>query len=139
MEPLRPLPRLGDNRLDDDHDEIRSLAQGLRNAGAADRLQAFDALHAQVLAHFAMEDALMAPHDFSSKECHVDEHAAVRQSFDEVRIAVEAGRADIASRFADHFLSWLPAHADALDRQLAKLLFLRKTGGAAVMLHRSSP
>ena len=138
MEPLRQLPRLGDDRLDDDHDEIRSLAQGLRSVNASTRLQAFDALHAQVLAHFAMEDALMAPHEFSSKECHVDEHAAVRQSFDEVRVAVEAGRADVAARFADHFLSWLPEHADALDRQLAKLLFYRKTGGAVVMLHRPS-
>ncbi len=139
MEPFAQVPRLGDDRLDDDHDEIRSLAQGLRSASASNRLAAFDALHAQVLAHFAMEDALMAPHDFSSKECHVDEHAAVRQSFEEVRVAVEAGRGDIASRFANHFLSWLPDHADALDRQLAKLLFYRKTGGAAVMLHRSLP
>jgi hemerythrin len=139
MEPLRQVPRLGDDRLDDDHEEIRSLAQAFRVADASGRLQAFDALHAQVLEHFATEDALMAPHDFSSKECHVDEHAAVRQSFAEVRVAIEAGRADVASRFADHFLFWLPEHADALDRQLAKLLFYRKTGGAAVMLRRQMP
>ncbi|WP_162565524.1 bacteriohemerythrin [Variovorax sp. SRS16] len=132
------IPRLGDTRLDGQHDEIHALVRSLRTADPRSMLEAFDVLHAHVLDHFAMEEALMALNEFSSKECHISEHAAVRQSFQEVRAAIEAGRPGVAFRFAQQLLDWLPEHADALDRHLVKLLFFQKTGGAAVLLHRLS-
>lgn len=130
------VPHLGHVRLDDDHDKMHELAFDLRAAGPQQIQAAFDALHTHALAHFAMEDDLMATSEFSSKECHIDEHIALRKSFDEVRAAIEAGRTDVAVRFAHQFLAWLPEHADALDRHLTKLLFHKQTGGAPVLIHR---
>lgn len=134
-DPLQPAV-IGHARLDQDHGEFLALALGLRQAGGDDVLRAFDALHAHAREHFAFEDAIMAPHDFASRECHVDEHAAVLHSFDEVRAALLAGQARVAARFADRIMAWLPEHVDALDRHLAKYLFHRQTGGAPVLLHR---
>lgn len=129
-------PPIGYARLDEDHDEFVGLVSRLRHAGSEDVLAAHAALHDHAIQHFAFEDSLMGPHDFASKECHLDEHAAVLHSFDEVRTALLAGNAAVAARFADHLLEWLPAHVDALDRQLAKFIFYRETGGAPVLLHR---
>lgn len=127
---------LGHQRLDEDHDEFLALAQQLREAGADEVVAAHDALADHARTHFALEDLLMAPHDFASKECHVDEHAAVLASFDEVRIALVQGRTEIAARFADRLIAWLPEHVDALDRHLAKFIFFKKTGGAPVLIRR---
>ena len=78
----------------------------------------------------------MATTEFSSKECHIDEHAAVRKSFEEVLAAIQDGKPEVATRFAQQILAWLPEHADALDRHLTKQLFHQQTGGAPVLLHR---
>ena len=130
------IPRLGHERLDDDHDTMYALALDLSGGSVQHIPAAFDALHAHALEHFAIEDELMATTEFSSKECHIDEHAAVRKSFDEVRVAIQSGRPEVASRFAHQILAWLPEHADALDRHLTKLLFQKQTGGAPVLIHR---
>ena len=131
--------QLGHQRLDADHDEFIALAQQLRQAGADNVVAAHDALAAHARAHFALEDSLMAPHDFASKECHVDEHAAVLASFDEVRTVLLQGRTELAARFADRLIAWLPEHVDALDRHLAKFIFFQQTGGAPVLIRRTSP
>jgi hemerythrin len=132
----RSMQAVGHQRLDQDHEEFLALALVLRRATGEAVLPAHDALHEHARQHFAFEDALMAPHDFASKACHVDEHAAVLKSFDEVRTALLAGRTAVAVRFADHIIDWLPEHVDALDRQLAKYIFYRQTGGAPVLLQR---
>jgi hemerythrin len=135
--PSTPLPpSIGHARLDDDHAEFIDLVRCLGRATGDGVLAAFDALHAHAIGHFAYEDDLMAPHDFASKECHVDEHAAVLKSCEDVRAAILSGRTDIAARFADRLAAWLPEHVDALDRHLAKFIFYRQTGGAPVLLHR---
>ena len=139
MQPPPPpaeIMQIGHDRLDDDHEEFVAIAVRLRDATGEAVLPAFAALHAHARAHFAMEDELMAPHDFASKECHVDEHAAVLQSFEEVGAALHAGQSALAARFAAQLLAWLPEHVDALDRHLAKFIFFKQTGGAPVLLRR---
>jgi len=132
------LIQTGHAILDADHESLAALIDALRTASAAQLLEAFDALHAELREHFATEDALMAPYNFSSRECHLDEHAAVLRSFDEVRPAIASGQIILAQRFAAELERWLPEHVDALDRNLAKFLFFRETGGAPVLLARGS-
>ncbi len=46
------------------------------------------------------------------------------------------GKVHVARNMASSLIEWLPEHVDALDRQLAKFLFHRQTGGAPVLLRR---
>jgi len=133
---LPPALVTGHASIDDDHEELLALAN--RCAVTSDeQLQAdFLALQARFAEHFAQEDALMAGVDFSSRECHLDEHAAVLQSFEQAAGLLRDGQNEPARRMAHALAGWLPEHIDALDRQLAKFLFHRRTGGAPVLLHR---
>ena len=45
---------------------------------------AFELMRANLRAHFAAEDEWMRETDFPARDCHIDEHAAVLRSADEV-------------------------------------------------------
>lgn len=126
----------GHATIDDDHEEL--MAQARRVASLPDEqvAEAFHALRDRFAAHFAEEDALMADVDFSSRDCHLDEHAAVLQSFEGVAAQLREGQPEAARRMAQALVDWLPEHIDALDRHLAKFLFHRRTGGAPVLFRR---
>lgn len=130
------LPQTGHCNIDDDHDELLSLAIGIPGISDNDLLAAFGQMHARFTEHFAMEDLLMAAGDFSSRQCHLDEHAAVLQSFSEVSALLQRGMFQPARAMAKQLSKWLPEHIDALDRHLAKFVFHRQTGGAPILLHR---
>jgi hemerythrin len=122
--------------IDQDHEELLALCQSLPQTLDDELPAAFHALHARFAAHFAQEDALMAQQDFSSRQCHLDEHAAVLQSFEDVGVALREGRMDPARRMGTALIDWLPEHIDALDRHLAKFMFYQQTGGAPVLIRR---
>src|SRR4051812_31219852 len=76
---------LGRADLDGDHDRLFALLaalQACRDADLGSRLADFGA---EAKAHFAHEDRLMESADFATKDCHVQEHAAVLASLAEVR------------------------------------------------------
>jgi hemerythrin-like metal-binding protein len=126
----------GDAGIDDDHEELFALAAGVATGPDEQVEPAFLALQARFAEHFAREDALMADEDFSSRQCHLDEHAAVLQSFEQTAALLRKGQRESARRMAKALADWLPEHIDALDRHLAKRLFHRRTGGAPVLFHR---
>jgi hemerythrin-like metal-binding protein len=135
---LSPLPvsLATANAQNDDHQELLGLARDLAAAADEDLAAGFEALHSRFAEHFAVEDAWMAGHDFSSRECHLDEHAAVLRSFEEVGALLRGGDLQSVRRMALALADWLPEHIDALDRHLAKFMFFQQTGGAPVLLHR---
>lgn len=133
---LATLPQTGYGSIDDDHDELLNLALALLNVSDEELPAAFDRLQGRFAEHFSREDLLMATADFSSRQCHLDEHAAVLQSFEQVRSLVLEGKVHVVRNMASRLIEWLPEHVDALDRQLAKFLFHRQTGGAPVLLRR---
>jgi hemerythrin len=137
--PFPGAPRIGHPQMDEDHEHFLVLIANVQAAPVDERLSAFDTLFAHARTHFAAEDEIMAPHDFASKECHVDEHRAVLVSFGEVRQALVDGRIDVLSSFLGQLAAWLPEHVDALDRQLAKFVFFKQTGGAPVLIRRLQP
>jgi hemerythrin len=122
--------------IDDDHEELLALARDLALRPDAELRTGFCGLRTRFAEHFAEEDALMAGEDFSSRQCHLDEHAAVLASFEQVAERLDAGDLAPARRMATALADWLPEHIDALDRHLAKRLFQRQTGGAPVLLRR---
>jgi len=129
-------PSIGNSRLDDDHEQIAKLIEALGCASRDDMLNAFDSLREALAEHFSEENSLMEPHEFASKECHIDEHAEVLKSFDDVRPFVQSFDVTLVKRFVSELTSWLPAHIEALDRHLSKLVFFQQTGGARVAFHR---
>ena len=130
------VPRTGHGSIDTEHDELLNLATGIQRVPDDEFAAAFDQLQARFAEHFASEDALMDTEDFSSRQCHLDEHAAVLQSFEQTSRLLHEGKLLPARKMARQLIAWLPEHVDALDRQLAKFLFMRETGGAPILLHR---
>lgn len=99
----------------------------------ADALHAFET-HAR--AHFGEEDRQMAATAYGNAGCHVDEHAAVLKSLDEVQAALAAGRPEVVRRFARALADWFPEHAAVMDQGLAGWLLQRELGGSPVRLQR---
>lgn len=130
------LTPIGHDELDHEHAELLNLCLQLASATDNSVEPLFDVLYKRFSEHFATEDSLMAPHDFSSRQCHLDEHAAVLRSFAEVKEVLRTGSVEPAHRLGLSLAEWLPQHVDALDRHLTKFLFYRQTGGAPVLVRR---
>lgn len=90
-------------------------------------------------AHFQSEDAWMRETEFPPRDCHMDEHAAVLRSADEVRDLVRQGRLDVGRSFVNELARWFPGHADYLDSALAAWMCKRMHGGKPVVVHRRKP
>lgn len=125
---------LGHEAMDATHREFvdcvdRLLRVGDGEAGAA--LEAF-AEHAQ--RHFGEEDQAMRESAYGSAGCHIDEHAAVLRSMEEVRVALAAGQPQVVRAFARALADWFPQHASVMDMGLARWLVQRRLGGAPVVI-----
>jgi hemerythrin-like metal-binding protein len=133
MRPPEAL-HLGQAELDDDHDGLfRHLA--LLEACSDAELPASLAVFALELdRHFEREDRLMAEGDFATRDCHLDEHAAVLASIAEVQVLVDRGEVVVARRLTRELRRWLPEHIEALDHALSQWLFRCKTGGVRLVM-----
>lgn len=140
-----PVPRLewsdrmllGFQAMDDEHRDFVTHLEALRGAAPehiAARLDDF-ALHAR--RHFGAEDAWMTETDFPPRQCHIDEHAAVLKSVDEVRALVAEGRVDIVPSLADELARWFPGHATHLDSALAAWMGKRRWNAMPVVIRRN--
>jgi len=136
MYEVKTLPVLGSDVLDNDHDELFDMITLLRRAGEGEFVAQLSVLRQKVQLHFAFEDAQMARGDFPTRQCHLDEHAAVLASIDEVVQLVAKGDLLVGQRLAVELERWLPAHIEALDQALTQWLFKRDTGGNAVVFRR---
>ncbi len=124
--------------MDDEHRDFVARLQALQAAGAdtvAARLDDF-AEHAR--RHFAVEDAWMIETDFPPRQCHIDEHAAVLKSVDEVRALVAQGRVEHVASLAAALAGWFPGHAHHLDSALATWLCKQRWGARPLVLRRGA-
>ncbi|MFO0233878.1 MAG: bacteriohemerythrin [Burkholderiales bacterium] len=128
---------LGHEPIDATHREFVALVGALQ-AAPDEQLPALLAeLEAHARRHFGDEDRWMRETAFPPRDCHIDEHAAVRRSIGEVRAHVaETGDAREARRLADALAGWFPGHADWLDSALAHWLCKRAYGGKPVIVRR---
>lgn len=127
---------LGHPPMDGVHEEFVELLGRLRAAADADALPLFEQLAAHTRAHFELENRWMRETEFPPRDCHIDEHAAVLRSFDEVReVAIRGDIAEVR-RLAGALADWFPGHADYLDSALAAWLCQRRHGGTPVVIRR---
>jgi hemerythrin-like metal-binding protein len=129
---------LGFAPMDDEHRDFVTSLQALQRAGSDTLAAQLDGFAAQARSHFASEDAWMAETDFPPRVCHMDEHAAVLKSLDEVRALVEKGQAAAVPSLIDALVQWFPGHAHHLDSALAAWMCRRRFDARPVVLRRSA-
>jgi len=128
---------LGDPRMDAVHREFVDVVAGLLNCADAEMLERLDAFIVHARSHFGEEDQWMRESEFPPRDCHIDEHAAVLASAEEVRAQVAAGDFAIGRALAAELVRWFPGHADHLDSALAHWKVKRSHGGRPVVLRRN--
>jgi hemerythrin len=129
---------LGFQAMDEVHKEFYTVALHLLMCDQTSVMSALDAFEAHAREHFDQEDEWMVSTDFPPRECHIDAHAAVLKSTQEVRERIAQGLADfsLAQSFAQYLFEWFPGHADYLDAALATWMCKRTYGGQPVVFRR---
>jgi hemerythrin len=127
---------LGYGPMDAMHGEFETLVAAARVAGDADLHERLLRVRENLLAHFGQEDAWMRKNAFPAADCHIDEHAKVLASAEEVLPLVAAGRHEVGRSFIAALADWFPGHADYLDSALAAWLCKRQYGGRPVVIQR---
>lgn len=132
---------LGDPVLDREHIELKRLIEALLQAPAAEALAALDALKAHAGKHFELEDGDLRRLGGANATCHLDEHAAVLRSLDEVRevLARPEPPPDLTRRLATELMRWLPEHVQAMDAGIASVRTKERFGGVPIQLTRRGP
>ena len=133
---------LGDSVLDEDHLRLEDLVLQLRDAPLDEVSRRLEAVREHASRHFALEDIeLRAMADGNSK-CHLDEHAAVLNSLDEVMVVLTQvdvaaeKKALLINRLATELLVWLPGHVHEMDAGVASHRSKQRFGGAPVKIAR---
>lgn len=127
---------VGHHGMDDTHHEFVDCVDALLRASDAQQGAALEAFADHAQRHFHEEDAFMRDSAYGSAGCHVDEHAAVLKSLDEVRAALAEGRHDVVRQFAWALADWFPRHAQVMDLGLARWLNQRRLGGSPVLIQK---
>lgn len=137
--PLREarVGELGYAPMDRVHSDFEEL---LRRSGLSQPRESVEnlaAIDGHLREHFEAEDGWMRETDFPSRDCHVDEHAAVLRSSGEVLALARRGNLEPAPRFVDRLRRWFPLHANYMDSALAAWMCKRIHGGKPVVIHRT--
>ena len=125
---------LGHGEMDETHREFVDCVDALLAVDDDGLLHALDAFEDHARRHFGEEDRWMAQSAYESAGCHVDEHAAVLKSLQDVRAALAQGRCDVVRSFARALAGWFPEHAQVMDRGLARWLVKQRLGGSPVVI-----
>jgi hemerythrin-like metal-binding protein len=128
---------LGYPPMDQTHQEFVDVVGRLQHCADDALLTHLREFAAHTRSHFGAEDSWMRETDFPARDCHIDEHAAVMRSVEQVIERVAAGDFEPARRLADELAKWFPGHADYLDSALAHWMCKRRFGGKPVVLRRT--
>jgi len=127
---------LGYRPIDDMHQEFVEMVSKMMQASDRELPGALDRFAKHAQAHFDLENRLMVETEFPPRDCHIDEHAAVMKSVEEVRALVRDGQYEYGRSLIAELVHWFPAHTDHLDSALAHWMCKRSLGGKPVVLRR---
>lgn len=125
---------VGDPAMDETHREFVECVDAMLHADDAELSAALETFAEHARRHFAEEDGAMQQTGYESAGCHVDEHAAVLRSLEEVRAALAEGHAQVVHRFAYALADWFPQHAKVMDLGLAHWLVQSRLGGSPIVI-----
>ena len=133
---------LGDSVLDEDHLRLEDLVLQLRDAPLDEVSRRLEAVREHASRHFALEDIELRAMADGNAKCHLDEHAAVLNSLDEVMVVLTQvdvaaeKKALLINRLATELLVWLPGHVHVMDAGVASHRSKQRFGGAPVKIAR---
>lgn len=133
---------LGDSVLDEDHLRLEDLVLQLRDAPLDEVSRRLEAVREHASRHFALEDIELRAMADGNAKCHLDEHAAVLNSLDEVMVVLTQvdvaaeKKALLINRLATELLVWLPGHVHEMDAGVASHRSKQHFGGAPVKIAR---
>lgn len=133
---------LGYTPMDETHEEFVCLVGAMKAAPDVALGPLLDQFARHAKEHFETEDAWMVQTQFPARDCHIAEHAAVRNSVETVRKRLADGdlaEGDLAEarRLVAHLESWFPGHADYLDSALAHWMCKLRWGGKPIVMRRN--
>lgn len=125
--------------MDDTHHEFVDCLNALLQAPDEGLLPALDAFIVHAQAHFGDEDEWMRSTEFPPRDCHIEEHAKVMASVQQVRqLLQEEGNVDVCRALAKALYDWFPGHVQQLDSALATWLVNRTHGGRPLVFRRKT-
>ena len=133
---------LGDSVLDEDHLRLEDLVLQLRDAPLDEVSHRLEAVREHASRHFALEDIELRAMADGNAKCHLDEHAAVLNSLDEVMVVLTQvdvaaeKKALLINRLATELHVWLPGHVHEMDAGVASHRSKQRFGGAPVKIAR---
>lgn len=127
---------LGYTPIDEVHHEFVDLTGQMQRAEDTALPALLDRFAVHLRHHFETENEWMLSTDFPPRQCHMDEHAAVMQSVEEVQALLASGDVEICRDLVEQLAQWFPKHADQLDSALAHWMFSKTMGGKPVVLRR---
>ena len=133
---------LGDSVLDEDHLRLEDLVLQLRDAPLDEVSRRLEAVREHASRHFALEDIELRAMADGNAKCHLDEHAAVLNSLDEVMVVLTQvdvaaeKKALLINRLATELLVWLPGHVHEMVAGVASHRSKQRFGGAPVKIAR---
>jgi hemerythrin len=141
MAPYSSSVDLGDAQIDADHCELQRLIDLLAFAQPAEWPELLRLLRDHASRHFALEDGELREMKDGNAKCHLDEHAAVLASLQEVAEEIASApdtmaRRHMMSRLIAELKRWLPEHVQAMDAAVASFRAKRRLGGVPVVLRR---
>jgi hemerythrin len=128
--------------LDEDHLRLEDLVLQLRDAPLDEVSRRLEAVREHASRHFALEDIELRAMADGNAKCHLDEHAAVLNSLDEVMVVLTQvdvaaeKKALLINRLATELLVWLPGHVHEMDAGVASHRSKQRFGGAPVKIAR---
>ncbi|WP_219214194.1 bacteriohemerythrin [Variovorax boronicumulans] len=125
---------LGHAAMDETHREFVACVDALLRAEDAALALALAAFEVHARRHFAEEDLAMQQSAYGSAGCHIDEHAAILRSLDEVNASLQQGHVHVVRAFGQALADWFPEHARVMDMGLARWLTQRRLGGSPVLI-----
>ena len=133
---------IGDSVLDEDHLRLEDLVLQLRDAPLDEVSRRLEAVREHASRHFALEDIELRAMADGNAKCHLDEHAAVLNSLDEVMVVLTQvdvaaeKKALLINRLATELHVWLPGHVHEMDAGVASHRSKQRFGGAPVKIAR---
>lgn len=128
---------LGYPPMDRMHREFVETVGALLQCADAEVVAALRRVDEHLETHFGEENRWMNEMDFPARDCHIDEHAAVRKSVQEVLALAEQGDFQHVRSLAIALADWFPGHADYLDSALSAWISKRVAGGKPVVVRRN--
>lgn len=128
----------GHPKMDLIHEEFYMLLSQLRAAAPTQAADALLALIVHCKDHFGQEDQWMRETQYGVADCHIDEHAQVLASLEEVHAYLCHGDHSALPRLIEALETWFPGHVQHLDSSLAHWLTKRQWNAQPIVLRRGA-